>query len=168
MKLEDLIPQKPVFTLASTGKEYELRIPNLEDRVEMIRICGGADQIFQVFKEQKWPIICRIIYRLMKDKSEFLAVKEKVVDDDGFEKEVMTLGYTRLLRAIGNQTESILILGALTTAITSGEPMIQEYVENEVKKNNLILTGATSSTESPPSMATPLNSSDNSPIESSA
>jgi len=169
MKLEDLIPEKPTFTLASTSKEYTLRVPNLEDKVEISRMCGGAVAVTKAFEQRDWTKICPIVYRLMIDKSDFLASKEKKINDDGFETETMILGPIKLLRAIQTQSESIALLGALTTAITASEPLIEEYVRGELKKslenNPDLSTGESSSTPLPPSTDTPSMSSNSLRIE---
>lgn len=168
MNLTDLIPDTAQFTLSSTGKTYDLRNPNLEDRVEMVRLCGGSEQaVMEVFTQKKWDHICKIVYRLIVDKSDFMASKETIIDDDGIKKEVLITGPIRLLRAIKTQAEAIQVLGALTCSITSSEPLIKEYLQNEVKKNNLAqLIGEKSSTSSPVNMDTPQSNSENLPSAS--
>lgn len=162
MKLEELIPENPIFHLKKTGSSYELRPPNLEDRVMITRISGG-DDLKKIFEEARWDDICRIIYRLMLDKSDFLASKESSVDDNGFLVERMVDGPTKLMRAVTSQDESNKMVGALIAAITAGEPQVREYIQNEVKKNQDRMdqmSGEKSSTSSPPSMDTQLSSSE--------
>lgn len=168
MKLEDLIPEKPTFTLAATGKSYELRIPNYEDKLTFVRMCGGEDQIKLVFQERRWSDICKIVYRLMVDKSDFPATRDKQLDDDGIEQDVLVTGPIMLLRAIRTQSEAIGMLGAFNAASVASEPLIGEFVAGELKKNSLALqTGERSSTSSPVSTATPQPSSESSPSASS-
>lgn len=166
MKLEDLIPEKAAFKLSSTGKEYELRIPNLEDRVDFVKLCGGQDQVLKVFEEKRWNEICRIVFRLMKDKSDFIAKKESQIDDEGFEREVIITGPVRLLRAVVTQEEAIHMLGALTSAISAGEPLVQAFLQSEVKKNMSLSTGESFSMSLPPNTAIHPKTLDNSPSES--
>jgi hypothetical protein len=169
MELSDLIPETAKFYLSSQQKDYELRTPNLEDRVEMVRICGGESGLMEAFNQKKWDQICKVVYRLLKDKSDFLAKRSTIIDDEGIQKEVLVTGPILLLRAVVTQTEAAHMLGALTSAIASGEPLIREYIENEVKKSlqhHPLLTGENSSTASQANMDTPQNSSNNLPTAS--
>jgi hypothetical protein len=171
MKLEELIPERPVFALSSTSKEYELRIPNLEDRVAMQKICGSHDQIVKVFQERDWTQICVLVYRLMVDRSDFKAFTERKINDEGVEQEMYVTGPMHLLRSIKTQTEAVMMMGALTTAITEGDPLIKDFVREEVKKNKQqreSLIGEKYSTSSPANTDTPQPNSDNSPTENSA
>lgn len=162
MNLEDLIPEKACFSLCSTQKTYELRPPNLEDRVEMDRLANG--ELIKVFTEKRWSEICKIVYRLMTDKKDFLAKKEIRINDEGFEEEVFVTGPILLLRAIRTQSEAIGVLGALTAAMSAAEPLIKDYVKAEVKKNQeLLMTGERSSISSPLNMDIPLGKSENLP-----
>ena len=158
MQLEDLMPEKPVFTLSSTGKEYTLRVPNLEDKVEMIRLCGGQEQVLKVFQELNWSVICKIVYRLMIDKSDFLAKREKRINDEGIEEEVLVTGPIMLLRAIKTQAEAISMLQAFNAASVASEPLMKDYVDTELKKSlHESSTGEKSLNSLQPSMATPQN-----------
>ena len=171
MKLEDLIPETPTFSLATTKKTYELRLPNLEDRVMM----GRLGDLGKIFSERRWDDICKIVYPLLKDKSDFLAEKQTIIDDEGFEKQVMVIGPIRLLRAIQTQDEAIQMLTAFNAAVTASEPLIREFVENELKKNNGLnrennglnknRTGEKYSTQLHPSMDIPLSSLEDSRLE---
>ena len=137
MKLEDFIPEQPEFKLKQTGKTYRLRLPNLEDRVAMVRICGSEEGVKEVFEKQKWPEICKIIYRLMEDKTDFPAFKETVLTDDGIEETRLVIGPIMLMRALKTRTEAIGALAALNAALTHSEPEVRAYVESEIKKKAL-------------------------------
>jgi hypothetical protein len=166
MELSEFIPEQPVFTLSSTGKSYELRIPNLEDRMVMANMAGGQAEIQKVFSELKWDVICRIVYRLLIDKSDFLATAVEEIDDEGNKKKFTATGPQMLMRAIKSQDDGIKMLGALTAAITNGEPLIKEYVRNEVKKNTLNQTGPNSLTSSQVNTDTPQPNSEPLPTAS--
>ena len=166
MELSEFIPEQPVFTISSTGKAYELRIPNLEDRMVMANMAGGQAEIQKVFSELKWGVISKIVYRLMIDKSDFVATAVEEIDDEGNKKKYTATGPQMLMRAIRSQEDGVKMLGALTAAITNGEPLIKEYVKNEVKKNTLNLTGQNSSTSSQASTDTPQPSSEPLPTAS--
>ena len=168
MKLEEFILDEPKFLLSSTGKQYELRVMNISDRAEMSRLCGGDDKVQETFTKRNWKIISRLVYRLLKDKSEFMASKEHIIDDDGFEKEITLLGHEKLHQAIMNQEEEFQVISALTASIIKGDPIAKKAVEDEVKKNLLDpQTGESSLTSSLLSTDTRLSNSDNSLSERS-
>lgn len=163
MKLEDLIPETPTFSLSSTGKTYELRLPNLEDRV----IMGRLGDLGKIFSERRWDEICKIVYPLLKDKSDFLAQREVQIDNEGFEHEVIVIGPIRLLRAIQTQDEAINMLTAFNAAVTASEPLIKEFVKSELKKNTMNRTGEKFSTSLHPNTDIPFESSYPLPLENS-
>jgi hypothetical protein len=151
MKLEDLIPEKPTFYLSSMQKTYQLRLPNLEDRVNMAK----HGDISKIFAERRWDDICKVIYPLLIDKSDFMASKEHKIDVEGFEQEVVVIGPIRLLRAISTQEEAIGLIGAFNSAITASEPLIKDFVQGELKKKiELSPIGENSSISLHPSMDT--------------
>lgn len=167
MELKDFIPEKPTFTLSSKGKTYTLRIPNLEDKIEIIRICGGEDEFRKVFQSKNWSIICKVIYRLLVEKQDLLATKEKRITDEGIEEEVLVTGPILLLRAITSQVEAAQMVGAFMTAMVASEPLAKDLVETEVKKNQLEKSiGESSATSSPVSTDTPQTISEASPLAS--
>lgn len=161
MKLEEFIPETPVFTLSSTGKSYELKIPNLEDKVAMVRLAGGEEHVSRIFKERDWSAICKLIYRLLIDKSDFIAKKEKRISDEGIEEEVLVTGPVLLLRSISTQKEMMEVLKAFNAASVASEPLVKELMESEVKKNLLELsTGENSTISSPVNTDLPQNNSE--------
>lgn len=165
MELTDLIPEQPEFTLSSTGKTYVLRIPNLEDRMLMVQAAGGEAQVKTIFTELRWDVICKIVYRLLIDKSDFLATKESVINDEGVQETKLIPGPQLLMRAVRSNEDSVRLLGAFTSAITASEPLVRQYVKDEVKKNMELLkltstTGERSSMPSPQSTDTPQPSSE--------
>lgn len=123
----------------------------------------------EVFTKKQWPQIIKMIYRLLKDKSDFLGQEEEAADDDGRVQKVFVTGPLRLMRAVGPQSELIALMGALTAAFMAGEPLMKDYVEGEVKKKMAeleSLTGQSSSTSSATSTDTPQNSSEPLPTAS--
>lgn len=157
MEMHEFIPEVPSFTLSSTGRAYELRLPNLEDRVAMVALAGGQENVQKIFTELKWDVIAKIVYRLMVDKSDFVAVQETSINDEGVKVTRTVTGPMLLMRAIVSNEDSMKVLGAFTSAITVSEPAVRQYIKDEVKKNLLNLglsTGQSSSTSSPASTDT--------------
>ena len=165
MQLEEFLPEKPVFHLSKTGKDYELRLPNLSDRVHFLGQYKHFERINQIFKTLEWTEITRIAYRLLIDRSDFMASEEEVIDDDGNSVKVKVTGPQKLLRSISGETEGSQLLAAITSAITLSEPIIRDFVHEEVKKKikaqNDPLTGEKFTTPSPAS-------TDSHPIHSEA
>lgn len=134
MQLEDFLPEKPIFHLQKTGKSYELRLPNLEDRVYFLKQYQHFERINSIFKNLEWSEIVRIAYRLMVDRSDFKSFEEDTIDDDGNSVKIKLTGPQVLLRAISGESEGTQILAAITSAITASEPMIRDFIHEEVKK----------------------------------
>lgn len=162
MQLTDLIPEKPKFYLKSRDKEFNLRIPNLEDRANLARMFGSETEVYEAFNKKKWDQICKIVYLLLEEREDFLAFKENKPDQEGILREVLITGPIALLRAVKTQEEAIKMLMALTSAFTESEPLVKEYINNEVKKNNLegLSIGEKSLTSSQASMDIPYSNSD--------
>lgn len=147
MELDEFFPKSPTFFLNATKKEYELRPPNLEDTAWVKQNLGSEDEITKMFDGPDWNRCIKFVYRLLKDKSDFMAEVEKQVDDLGEEVEVKVSGPQKLLRAVTGQEEGMRVLAALTKAISIANPMVEKMVEKE-KKN--LSTGSKSSTKSRP------------------
>lgn len=171
-KLEDLLPSKPEFKLSKTGKTYSLRPMNLQDRIDMQAMFGGPEKVAEVFNKKDWFGIARMAYKLMEDKSDFLAGEGAYVDDEGFRKNKMFTGPEKFFNSITGVTEMLQVMGAVTASATAGEPIMAEYLKDELKKKLkeplTQLTGQQSLTPSPQSTATPPSNSDNSPTGMSA
>lgn len=122
MKLEDIVPENPSFTLSATGRTYELRPPSLEDIAHWTRTYGGIEGLTKVFKDKDWPEMCKVCFRLMKDKSDFMAKKEIVIDDDGIETEKLVLAPERLFKAIATLDEGVAFQSAINKAFEAAQP----------------------------------------------
>lgn len=137
MKLEDLFPAKPVFTLSGTSREYELRIPNLEDRIRFKEIAGSDEAVQQMFQQLHWDKIAMFVYRLLVDKSDFLAKDEKVTDDMGETSTRRVSGPTLLMRACRSIQDQTNMLTALVSALRLSDPLIDEAVKETTQKKSL-------------------------------
>ena len=106
MELKDLMPQEATINL--NEKEYTLRKINLEDEVWLKQKFG--QQINTVFVDQDMDAISKLTFRLLKDKKDFLPIKESGYDDDGEAKELSITGPQRILRSMhgAQQKEDLL------------------------------------------------------------
>ena len=133
MELEELIPEKPEFSISSTNKTYKLRLPNLEDRARFNEMVGGnPEELGKAFTEMRWSLIAKMTYRLMDQKEDFLASEEEFIDDDGNKTKAFVSGPSKLMRAL-NLTEALKMMGALSVAIRNAEP-IPPKEDTESKK----------------------------------
>lgn len=147
MELHEFLPDQPEFSLKSTQKTYKLRVINLHDQVYFRSLFGDETKIQEVFQNQDWANICKIVYRLMEDRSDFVSIKETVINDDGDQVEIKVSGPERLLKSISGAEEGVRMMAALTRSITLSNPAIEKYVTDEVKKNQVApLTGQKSTT----------------------
>lgn len=136
MELDDFIPPRPEFTLQN-GKTYTLRLMNIEDSVWIKKKFGSVEAFQKALNEMDWEILIVFIYRLLVDKSDFLASQEEIIDDDGVKSTVLTTGPFKLLRSIRGE-DALKVIGAMTAAIRDASPMTKEIVNealNDVKKN---------------------------------
>lgn len=157
LTIEDAFPEKPEFSLQTTGKTYRLRLPNIEDQIWFKKNFGTAQAMVEMFDEKTrdWSKITKVIYRLMEDRSDFLAQAATIENDDGERMQVRLTGPEVLMRSIIGD-ESIRCLGALSRAMAMSNPVIDKYISEEVKKKGMEierLTSGKSSTTSRRSMA---------------
>lgn len=153
MEIEDVLPKTPEFTLKSSGKTYELRLVNLEDQVWIKNKFGTHEAFNEVLQQNDWSKSILLIYRLLKDKTDFMASEEPMIDDDGVSYKALVTGPYKLLKAISGVEEGAQVMGALAKSIMLSNPMIdklvKESLKEELKKNS---TGVKSSISSPRSM----------------
>lgn len=137
MQLQELLPDQPEFFLTAKQKTYRLRIPNLEDRARFSEWLGDQATVKKVFEDLQWPVLSKLVYRLMADKSDFPATTVTEINDDGVEEARLVSGPQMLLRSVTSIDESMKMLGALTTALRMGDPLVDEAVRQAVseKKN---------------------------------
>lgn len=139
MQLEELLPSKPVFKLSVTGKEYALRIPSMQDKVDFVQIAGSKDKLTDALKESDWSVIGKLTYMLLEDKSDFKAEKKVVIDNEGIESEKFISGPTKFLQSIVNTTEIVSVLTAFGLAITLSDPVATAMAKEDAEKKRLLL-----------------------------
>ena len=147
IKLEDLFPEKPEFTL--NGKTHRLRFITLDDQVWIKNKIGDGTAIANMMKDLDWDKIIPLVYHLLEDKSAFPGGDEEIYNDDGMKETVFVPGYKRLMRSVTGHEASVHLLTALNSAIVKSSPLVEKYVKDEIKKKNLLdKIGQTSSTSS--------------------
>ncbi len=139
MELEDFFSEGKTFSLNSTGKTYELRLPTLADGAFIKATYGDAIGFQKALEGMDWPLIILFIYRLLKEKSDFLAEDITEIDDSGEQVTRRMSGPEKLLSAISGQAEGLKILTALTQAIAESNPEAKKAMQDEIKKNKKML-----------------------------
>lgn len=146
MKLEDLLPSSPEFK--ASGKTYRIRPPTVADRVHFTTTYG-EEGLTEIFRKQEIKPLFRLIYWLLDEKKDFLASKATIIDDDGFEKEVVITGPEKLMAAMASSAESDAAIAAFYKALALSDPKIETAMEaklaiDEQKKSQQ--TGQSSTT----------------------
>lgn len=139
MELEDFFSEGKSFKLKSTGKTYELRLPNLSDGAFIKSTYGDAIGFQSALEGMDWPLIILFIYRLLNDKSDFLAEDIEEINDTGEKVTRRVTGPEKLLKSISGQAEGLKILSALTQAIAESNPDAKKAMDEEIKKNKKML-----------------------------
>lgn len=132
IKIEDLVPMDAEITIS--GKTYELRKFTLADSVWMNKKMGGEDAVQQMFINTKMEQLAILLFRLLKDKTDFLPETVQGWDDDGeIIEEMRVTGPEKVLQRIKLSEQENVIHGLLET-IGVSQPIIDELEEKEVKK----------------------------------
>lgn len=136
MELEDLLPQKPEFTISSRGKTYALRPPNMADQVWFKERYGNSDKFEKALETQDWAEIARVAYYLLsdEDKRDFLAGKVKVIDGEGVEREIHHSGPEKFLISLAGIKEMLAVMQALTRAIVISNPIAEAAAKKKLRE----------------------------------
>ncbi len=135
MNLEDVRPAMGSFKLEATKDHvHELRKFSLDDHVWVKETFGkGLDEIATMTPSESLPLITRIVYRLIKDKSIFLKQEVKTIDEEGNEG-TDTLGGVRLFSAVVcGIDEQNLMVGAFLKTLGASNPKPDDK-KKQVKK----------------------------------
>lgn len=133
MTLDQLIPEKPTFTLSATKKTYTLKIPTIEDRVKFRRLAGGDAEIQKAFTNLNWELISKFAYIMLEDKSDFLAGEVEEINDEGFKVKHMVTGPEKLMRVVTTVAEANSIIYAMVAAIVGSDPEAKKAAEEGLK-----------------------------------
>jgi exonuclease VII small subunit len=135
MTLEELLPENPTFHIASKKKSYELRLPNLSDRARFSEWLGDEKKSREVFEKLQWDVIAKLVFRLLIDKSDFMAEDKHIIDDDGVKIKILLTGPAKLMESLASLDEGLKMVEALTLAIRRAEPLVDKMLEAEEKKS---------------------------------
>ena len=154
--IEEIIPDKPEFYIASKKKLYTIRPPNIEDQSWLISRFGSLEKVTEAMSSQDWEGICKIVYRLLCDegKRDFKAIEATEFDDDGVETVSLVPASRALLRSLV-PAEALEMMRALTKAVVLSNPLIEKAVMADLKKNSKTIApwiGEKSSTKSKANM----------------
>ena len=154
IKLEDIISDRPEFTLSKTKKVYRLRPPHLDDQIWMAKRFGTAHAMAQMITNRDWPTICEFVYHQMsmKGRGDFKFGRVRIIDDSGKTIVKEMTGPEKLLVQLTSE-DGVGILKAINRAIADSNPIVEKAMLDETKKKiremNLSLSlpaGAKSST----------------------
>lgn len=137
MELDEILPQKPSFTIEKTGKTYELRPPNMQDQVWFKNRYGQSDKFEKALENQDWEEIAVVAYYLLDNeaKIEFKARKVTVVDENtGEEVEIHHTGPQVLLISLAGIKEMLQVMQALTRAIIISNPIAEAAAKKKLRE----------------------------------
>ena len=134
MKLEELMQTASEFKLATTGKNYTLRPFTLRDEIWLSNEFGG--DLSDAFSPERFDfsIVCRIVFRLIADKTDFIEREVDDVDENGKEVSIMLGGYKLLSGMIRGEEEKVAVLNAMNVCIANSRPEYKEEDKKKVKK----------------------------------
>jgi hypothetical protein len=159
MNLDDfIIPENPRFKLSSTGKEYELDLVTIGHLAYFRSVVGGGLDKIQAFLESlPFDEGARLVYRLLKDKSDFLASEQEVIDDDGMKVKKIITGPEKFMLSVRLE-EVPGVMGALMRSVELSMPkageLMRKMLDDAKKKRKEMKdtkspTGSSSTTPSP-------------------
>lgn len=154
LTLEDLRPEPGKFFLRKFDREFTIRIPNLADDAWLQTAFNGIEGNPLQTPEG----MCRLVFRLLADgdKEFFKAVESTTIDEDGNEVAVKSGGWKALMESVDGVSEKVLMAQALLSARGFSRPILDQIVEEELKKKasqenpSQKPAGETSSTSLPP------------------
>lgn len=126
-----IIPQNAKLEIK--GKEYILRKMTLADEAWLQDTFGG-DALEKIFSEIKLSELCRILYRVLDDKKDFLAKDVEEVNDDGELVKRRLKGHEVLMQSLEGKQVQIDIVEAILQTIGISRPMLEELQGSEEPK----------------------------------
>lgn len=133
--LEDLRPQPAEFYLRKTDRTYPLRAIGLEDEVWLRSTFG--DRLKEIMAGTDMDGLGRIVWRLMReeDRQSFPASEIQETDESGDTRTVRKGGVALLVSNICGLAEKLCIYNALMQTIGISKPILDELMQEELKKN---------------------------------
>lgn len=135
MNLTELKPRPSKFKANNTS--YELRPWTLEDQIWIKQQYG--DDVQKIFEPQNIDLgaVCRCLYRLVIDKSDFKAEKINDFDEDGNEVTVNFGGWSKLATSLKTVQEQLGAFTALMECIGISMPELEEIKDGSKKKKKV-------------------------------
>lgn len=130
MKLEDIRPERASFKLKATGKEYWIRPFNLQDELWLQKQYGEG--LKKIFEEGRFHDICRLAYRQLESREDFIKQKVSVVNETGDKEEVELGGLDLFFAIVQGMEEKLAILQALLAAIGMSRPIQEGLIADEM------------------------------------
>ena len=135
MELQDLKPKPSKFYLEKKDKEYTLRPWTLEDQIWAKHTFENVEKIFS--KENiDIEAVSRMVYRVIEDKSDFVAEEGIEIDEEGNEVQKKIGGFKKLIAMISGIGEQAAMVGALVECIGVSMPAVEELKGMGSKKKN--------------------------------
>lgn len=125
MDLSQITPKPTSFKLKSTGREYQLRLINLEDE-SWIQEEFQGDYV-SIFEDNNK--LSRLIYRLIEDKEPFIKQEVTIINEDGDKSNETIGGYRLLKRMICGTADKIEMINAFNKVLGVSHPVAEEVSE---------------------------------------
>ncbi len=131
VELKDLKPMPTVLRLETVNKSYQLRAFTVRDEIWLRQAYG--DKINEVFSEENmdFEAICRIIFRLIVDKSDFVKQTVEIIDEDGNSSTESLGGYHLLSEMILGINEKLAVLESLNHVMGVSRPVLEEIAKKK-------------------------------------
>lgn len=128
MKLEQLVPKRSSIYLSETDKTYQLRPWTLKDQIWMKEQYGdNAKDMFHLsIQNLEFSVVARMLYRVIEDKSDFIAKEIVDIDEDGNQRKVTLGGYQALINMVTGFKEQISLVTALAECIGGSNSYIED------------------------------------------
>lgn len=136
MELTQLKPKQSKVYFSKLDKELTLRPWTVEDQIWLQQEYEGKIQ--EIFSQDNIDIaaICRCVYRLLEDKSDFKVEQYTDFDEDGNEIKTKLGGWKKMASLLSGVEEQMGILTGLTECIGVNMPEVDE-IKKSVKKKKV-------------------------------
>lgn len=135
MELIDLKPRPSKFK--ANGNEYILRAWTVEDQIWLQQEYG--DKVKDIFSSENIDLmaVCRCVFRLIQDKSDFKAEDIKDVDENGEEINYRLGGWKKLALKLKTIEEQVSAYTALMDCVGLSMPEIDNIRDSVKKKKTM-------------------------------
>ncbi len=132
MDLSYIRPKEAVLKLGNPRREYTLRLINLDDENWIRENFGNK---LQAALEDPNDL-SRIIYRLIKDKSDFKVRGETIIDEEGNEVVEKIGGYMYLKKMVCGMKDKIAMITAFNEVLGVSRPVIDDIDVDDIEDND--------------------------------